>query len=65
MDNFRQVWEPIVREYNRYLHDPYMDDITRYKGGTSVGTDWVSRHFQTHLHHVKEKYVTRHVGITD
>ena len=56
MDNFRQLYEPVVRYYNRYLYDPYMVDVTQYKGGSSVGSDWVSRHFQTHLHHIKDKY---------
>jgi len=48
--------DPFVRLYNRYLFDPYMVDLTQYKGGSSVGVDWVSRHFQTYNHHVKEKY---------
>lgn len=56
MDNFRQVFEPIVKAYNRFLYDSYMVDITQYKGGQSIGTDWVSRHFQTHVHHIKDKY---------
>jgi len=45
-----------VRAYNRYLHDPYMSDITFFKGGTSVGVDWVSRHFENHIHYAKAKY---------
>jgi hypothetical protein len=35
-----------------------MTDITHFKGGTSVGCDWVSRHFENHIHYAKEKYAT-------
>lgn len=45
-----------MRAYNHYLFDPYMGDITHFKGGTSVGSDWVSRHFQTTVHYAREKY---------
>lgn len=42
-----------------------MVDLVQFKGGKSVGTDWVSRHFQTYTQHVHDKYRLTHLDMLD
>ena len=62
MYDFFQAMEPLSRFLSSTFNGPYYHEITRVKGGTTPGTDWISKYYHSYQVDLQSQYISPDAG---